>query len=107
MMDWTQLRTADQIAAEATAAAVARITAAIDAHVEAQARALGYNSAAHLASYTASTVPGWAAEATAFVAWRDAVWIAAYGLQDDHARAGTLPTPDAAVAALPAWQAPR
>ena len=55
-------------------------TAAIDAHVEAQAVAWSYNSAAHLASYIASTVPQWAAEAQAFVAWRDQVWLAALAL---------------------------
>ncbi|NBE05921.1 hypothetical protein [Paragemmobacter ruber] len=56
--------------------------AAIDAHVEATAQAKGYNGAAHLASYVASTVPAWAAEAQAFVAWRDAVWLAAYAMQE-------------------------
>lgn len=54
--------------------------AAIDAHVEATARSRSYNSAAHLASYAASTVPLWAAEAQAFIAWRDQVWVTAIGL---------------------------
>jgi hypothetical protein len=31
-----------------------------------------------LASYVASTNPQWAAEAQAFVAWRDAVWAYSY-----------------------------
>jgi hypothetical protein len=31
-----------------------------------------------MASYVASTVDAWAAEAAAFVAWRDAVWLAAF-----------------------------
>lgn len=53
---------------------------AIDAHVEAQARSWSYNGAAHLASYVTSTVPAWAAEAQAFVAWRDAVWVSALQL---------------------------
>lgn len=42
------LKTADDLAAEAVAALRARIAVAIDGHVEAQARALGYKSAAHL-----------------------------------------------------------
>ena len=48
---------------------------AIDAHVEATAQAWGYNGAAHIAGYAASTVPLWRAEAAAFIAWRDAVWV--------------------------------
>lgn len=59
--------TADQI--------LAQLTKAIDMHVEAAAITRQYNSAAHMASYVASTVPQWAAEAQAFVAWRDAVWL--------------------------------
>ena len=55
---------------------------AIDAHVEARARALHYNSAAALAGYLGSTVEAWAAEAAAFVAWRDAVWLVAIGMLD-------------------------
>ena len=54
--------------------------AAIDAHVEATARSRSYNSAAHLASYAGSTVPLWASEAAAFIAWRDQVWLTSIGL---------------------------
>ncbi len=97
------VKTAEDRAAEALAALRAQIAAAIDAHVEAQARALGYNSAAHIAGYAASTVPGWAAEAAAFIAWRDAVWLAAYGAQTAHAEAGTLPQAEALLAGLPVW----
>jgi hypothetical protein len=53
---------------------------AIDAHVEATARSRAYNSAAHLASYAASTVPLWASEAATFIAWRDQVWLTSIGL---------------------------
>lgn len=59
--------------------ALSDYSAAIDAHVEAVARGRGYNGAAHLASYAVSTVPAWAAEARAFVAWRDTVWVEALG----------------------------
>jgi hypothetical protein len=76
-IDLTQLITAEARAAERAAAHRAALTAAIDAHVEGVARAAGYNGAAALAGYVASTVPDWAAEARAFVAWRDAVWTAA------------------------------
>ena len=105
MIDWTQMRTADQIAAEAQAELRARIVAAIDARVETQARALGYNSAATLASYVASTTPDWAREAQAFVAWRDAVWLAAFQ-HDEVVAGGKAPaTAEAALAALPEWGA--
>lgn len=82
-------------------------TAAIDAHVEAVARGRSYNGAAHMASYVASTVPQWAAEAAAFVAWRDAVWVEALGeLAKVTGGAEAPPTVAELVAALPAIQWP-
>lgn len=51
---------------------------AIDAHVQATARGRGYNDAASCASYVSSSNPQWAAEAQAFVGWRDAVYVAAF-----------------------------
>lgn len=54
---------------------VATYSAAVDARVEARARQLNYNGAAHLASYVTSSVESWAAEAQAFVEWRDSVWL--------------------------------
>lgn len=53
---------------------------ALEAHVEAVAAQRSYSSAVSLASYVASTVPLWKAEAEAFVAWRDQVW--AYALAE-------------------------
>lgn len=95
------IRTPEQRAAEARAQALAATAARIDQEVEAQARALGYNSAAHLAGYVGSTVPDWAAEARAFVAWRDSVWLAAQALLAE----GTAPDPEAVLQKLPAWPA--
>lgn len=96
------IKTPDDLAAEARAAWRSRIDAAAEAHVESQARALGYSSAAQLASYAPSTVPEWAAEARAFVAWRDAVWLA---VQAQLAGAGEiLPEADRVLAKLPAWR---
>lgn len=83
--------------------AVATFTASIDAHVDAAARAWSYNSADSLASYKASTVPQWAAEASAFIAWRDAVWVEALATMA-AVQAGTSPmpsTPEAFIAGLP------
>ncbi len=65
---------------------------AIQAHIEATAQLRSYGNSALLASYVASTVPAWAAEAKAFVAWRDAVWLAAYSLLG-AVNAGETPAP--------------
>lgn len=69
--------------------------AAVQTHIDATARARGYGDGALLASYHASTIPSWAAEATAFVAWRDEVWVAAYQINADVA-AGLRPLPTVA-----------
>jgi hypothetical protein len=81
----------------------AQITAAIDAHVQAQARALQYNSAAHLVGYVASTVSHWRAEAEAFVAWRDKVWLAAITKQAEAMETGNVPSVEDVIKALPKW----
>ena len=47
---------------------------AIQRHIDATARQRLYRDGNTCASYVNSTVPIWAAEAAAFVAWRDAVW---------------------------------
>ncbi len=39
------------------------------------ARSKSYGDALACASYANSTVPQWATEAQAFIAWRDAVWV--------------------------------
>jgi hypothetical protein len=79
------------------------IAAEVDARIEAQARALGYNSAAHLAGYATSTVPEWAAEAAMFVAWRDLVWVTVFAARAEAVVGGQVPTLDAVLAALPKW----
>ena len=53
---------------------------AVQAAIDAAAKSRGYADGFALASYHASTVPAWAAEAQTFVAWRDAVWVYAYGV---------------------------
>jgi hypothetical protein len=47
---------------------------------DAPAAARGYADGVTCASYVSSTLPGWAAEAEAFVAWRDSVWLYALTL---------------------------
>lgn len=53
---------------------------AVQAHLDATAHARLYTDGNSLATYAASTNPEWAAEAAAFVAWRDAVWSQVYVL---------------------------
>ena len=74
---------------------------AIQSHVEEAARSRDYDGALSLASYVASTDPQWAAEAQAFVGWRDAVWAKAYVLLDGHAPEAAPSVADV-LAALPA-----
>jgi hypothetical protein len=66
---------------------------AVQEHVDATARGRGYDSGVSLASYADSAVPIWAAEAAAFVAWRDAVWVYAYA-ELAKVRNGERPQPD-------------
>lgn len=46
--------------------------------IDAAARSRGYTDGVSLATYTSSTNQIWAAEAQAFIAWRDTVWASAY-----------------------------
>ncbi len=75
---------------------------AVQRHVDAAAKSRGYDSAATCASYITSTVPLWAAEATAFVDWRDAVWVAVLARMAG-VQAGQEPAPSIAdlIADLP------
>lgn len=108
LIDFTQALTAEAKDLAAAAALQESCQQAVDAHVEATARSKGYNGAAHMASYTASTVVAWAAEAQAFVAWRDAVWLRAIALLEDvrSGQAAVPASPDDVVALLPAPQWP-
>ncbi len=76
---------------------------AIQAHVDATAQARQYDSGITCASYVGSTNSAWAAEAQAFVAWRDAVWGHAYGeLAQVASGQREQPTIDALLVELPA-----
>lgn len=76
---------------------------AIQAHVDSTAKSRGYADGVTLAGYVASTVPGWAAEAQAFVTWRDAVWVHAHTeLARVLAGERTQPTVMSLIAELPA-----
>lgn len=51
---------------------------AIEQLLNEKAQERRYDSAVSIATYITSTNPQWAAEAGAFVAWRDAIWTYAY-----------------------------
>lgn len=104
-IDFSQVITAEAKAARANDELLAMATRAIDSHVEAQARSMGYNGAAHLASYTASGVTAWQAEAAAFVAWRDDVWVAALAMLAAAQASGTIPDISDVLGGLPEWGA--
>lgn len=84
--------------AEAVMASARRL---INEEVEAYARSKGYNDAASFASYVPSTVEAWAAEAKAFVEWRDSVWVAAYSQMAAVQQGAPLPTAEELLASLP------
>jgi hypothetical protein len=93
----------DALAVKGAARALAGMQSAVEEHIEATAKARGYSSSVSCASYAGSTVPAWAADAIAFIAWRDAAWTAAFALQAD-VEAGRTAAPDdaeALVVALP------
>jgi hypothetical protein len=76
-----------------------KFSAAVDAHVEATAQAKGYNGAAHCAGYVNSTIPPWRAEAEAFIAWRDQVWLFVFE-KLAQVEAGEIPAPESAEALI-------
>jgi hypothetical protein len=85
----------------------AELTNAVQRHLDSTARTRDYDGILSLASYAPSTVPKFAAEGLAGVAWRDAVWAYCWGVLADVGN-GLRPIPTAAelVAELPAMSWP-
>lgn len=79
----------------------------IQALVDETANERQYDSGVTLASYVNSTIPQWAAEAQAFVAWRDAVWLHALTELDKvQSGARSQPTIEDFIAELPTLEWP-
>lgn len=77
----------------------------IQSMIDAKASERQYDSGATLASYVNSTIEQWAAEAQAFVEWRDQVWV--YALAElDKVQAGEREQPSVAelLAELPVFE---
>lgn len=101
--DPAQIITAAQKAVEAQAAMQEQFRAAIQSYVDSLAKSRNYDSGNSLASYVASTNAQWTAEAQAFVAWRDAVWLYAYAeLAKVMTGAREIPTIEDFISELPA-----
>ncbi len=90
----------------AAAPTLADYEAAIQRHIDATAGQRGYSSGVSCASYAASTVPGFAAEAAAFIAWRDAVWISVHAQLAAVQAGAPAPSVRGLIAALPAMEWP-
>lgn len=73
--------TPDQPPAPTLAEVIARFTPTLQTYMDGVANQNGYDSVVSCASYKASGVTQWAADATAMIAWRDAMWVWAYGQQ--------------------------
>jgi len=81
---------------------VQAFTAAAAAVIEGAATGMGYTSAASAAGWRGSAIPQFAAEAAAFLAWRDAVWVVIGKLD----RANPPESVAAALALLPVFVRP-
>jgi hypothetical protein len=69
--DLTKIVTAEQKAAAQRASLLAGYKAAFDAHLDAVAQERQYDNRLTIVAYLSSTNPAWAAEAEAFIGWRD------------------------------------
>lgn len=81
-----------KLAAQARADLITNYTVAVQNMMDRTAQTRGYDSIFTLCSYSNSTNPKFAAEATAAVKWRDAVWKKCYEIED-AVDAGTIPAP--------------
>jgi len=91
-----------------TPAGMIEITSnAIKDHFDQVANQRQYDNLLTIDTYKDSVVSQWAAERSAFFAWRDQCWIKAYQIQADvEAGLRPVPTPDQVIAELPVIQWP-
>lgn len=80
---------------------------AIQACLDAKAQERGYDGGHTIATYTGSAVELWAAEAQAFVGWRDSVWMYAFEeLEKVQNGVRSAPTPQEFCEELPYFSWP-
>lgn len=75
---------------------------AIRVFLDKKAQEKDYDSALSIASYATSTNVDWKAQADAFIAWRDLVFVEALQILADVQQGGEAPTIEALLAGLPA-----
>ena len=75
--------------------------AAFDAHLDFVAQSRSYDNRVTIATYASSTNPVWAAEAQAFIEWRDAALASMFSQLSAVQAGGDAPTIDEFIAALP------
>lgn len=95
--------TAEPVPPPTMADAVAALTVDVQAWLDATAQGNGYDSLASCITYVSSAVAQWKADADAAVAWRDAVWQAAFAWQQDALAnpPATFPTSADVIAQMP------
>jgi hypothetical protein len=110
---WTpkpdQIITAEQRAAAQKATLLGSYKAAFDAHLDTVAQQHQYDNRLTIVAYLSSTNPAWAAEAEAFIGWRDACLAKMFELLA-AVEAGQIqpPTIDQFISAMPVigWPEP-
>lgn len=100
-----QIITAEQKAIAAKEAAIQSYKAAFDAHLDAVAQSRQYDNRISIGTYTASANSQWAAEAMAFIVWRDAALLSMFAQLADFENGGDQPSITEFIDALPtiAW----
>ena len=87
-----------------TAQIILELESAVQVYIDSIAQKKGYDSGVTCASYAASTNTTFAADAKAFIAWRDSVWTTCQQIEntDLAATPPIVPTSAQVIAALPA-----
>ena len=70
-------------------------------HIEHKSHEKNYDNSMSCASYANSTNETWAAEASAFIAWRDSMWDYAIAIQEQAQQGGEVPTREQFVSGFP------
>ncbi len=73
----------------------------IDRLLDKAAQLKQYGSAVSISTYANSTHTPWKAEAEAFIAWRDAIFLYAINMQDEVQKGAPIPSMDEFIAKLP------
>jgi len=98
--DPSKIVTAEQKAAAERESMLASYKRAFDAHLDAVAQSRQYDNRLTIVAYASSTNAQWAAEAQAFIAWRDAALSYMFDRLAEVNAGGTAPSVDDFVASI-------